>query len=444
MIQQSHTRLVRLLTISGLLLLVVALYVPYLDITMKCDEANTLYQYASDLPRALLSYVTPNNHILHSVLVWLLTSLAGTSNVVARFPAFAAALLAVAMAYRVGSQWGGVRAGVGALVFTAANLGFAGYAVNARGYTLSVWLTLVLIDQVFFTSPSRRQRYTLLAVSAGLILVLPSMAILVAAALLWLIWKHSEDSLSLLAPIVMGCAAASIIYAPSLLAGTLSQDFTLFGETDPLALLSNWVSLIFGTPFIGIIFAACVIVGLMVLLTTSRYILARQITLVVFGTTLVLAAAQFILTHKFFYERNYLFLLAPLSLIAGVGLSRVTVRGTLPAGLVLLALTTLSFPSLRDPTEIDGVLTRVHQYTTSTDGLMVAPCWNAPVLYDLRHTGRESMYWSEKQHYSRVFVVSRVQTLDEILDIYDARDAVTDCQQDDDWLPYVVYRCSPR
>ncbi|MEO8393863.1 MAG: hypothetical protein ABI700_12800, partial [Chloroflexota bacterium] len=167
----------RLATIIVLVLAANALYAPYINRIMMCDEANTLYQYADDLLRALFSYATPNNHMLHSALVWTITNLAGTSPVAVRFVALSSALLATALMFRVASRFAGFRAGVAAAAFLIATLSFADYAVNARGYTLSVALTLLLIDRLFLTRSiyTRRYRYSLLLISFALILLLPSM-----------------------------------------------------------------------------------------------------------------------------------------------------------------------------------------------------------------------------------------------------------------------------
>src|SRR6185312_135279 len=124
----------RLATAIALVLAANALYAPYINRIMMCDEANTLYQYAASLVRALLSYATPNNHMLHSALVWGVTNLAGTSTVAVRFVALSSALLATALMFRVASRFASYRAGVAAAVFMMTTLTFADYAVNARGY----------------------------------------------------------------------------------------------------------------------------------------------------------------------------------------------------------------------------------------------------------------------------------------------------------------------
>src|SRR5215470_2303126 len=104
----------RLAMSVALILAANALYAPYINRIMFCDEANTLYQYASSLVRALFSYATPNNHMLHSALVWGVTNLAGSSPVAVRFVALSSALLATALMFRVASRAASLRSGIAA------------------------------------------------------------------------------------------------------------------------------------------------------------------------------------------------------------------------------------------------------------------------------------------------------------------------------------------
>ncbi len=137
--------------IVALLLATFGFYVSFVSRTIQYDEAYTLRHFAVHPGIALLSYTEPNNHMLHSLLVWVSTTLAGMSLVAVRFPALLMALLAVAMMYRVGCRLGGWQVGLLAAAFLVTNGVFADYAVNARGYTLAIFLTLALVDQVFLS-----------------------------------------------------------------------------------------------------------------------------------------------------------------------------------------------------------------------------------------------------------------------------------------------------
>ena len=251
--------------------------------------------------RALFSYATPNNHILHSALVWAVTNIAGSSPVAVRFVALSSALLATALMFRVASRFASFRAGVAAAALMLTTLTFADYAVNARGYTLSVALTLLLIDRLFLTRSIYTQPLSLQPAahqfrpdSSPAVddyadcrrLRLDSLAL-----------PTQRRYLQLLPPLIFGVMLASVFYLPSFLHGDVfTQDITLFGESDLLVLLRLWLDQTFGTPGIGLLFAASCIVGMVVLLT--RYPRARVMIVTVIGITVLIAIAQMLVLHK--------------------------------------------------------------------------------------------------------------------------------------------------
>ncbi len=414
---------------------------------MMCDEANTLYQYADNFVRALFSYATPNNHMLHSVLVWGVTNAAGTSPVAVRFVAFSAALLAVALMFRVATRFAGYGAGVAATAFLITTLTFADYAVNARGYTLSVTLTLLLIDRLFLTRNiyTRHYRYSLLAISFALILLLPSMIMLLVAAGIWILWKSRRQPRyrSLIPPMIAGVALASAFYAPSFLHGDLfNQDISQFGESDLLTLLNLWIDQTFGTPIIGLLFAISCVGGIVVLF--RRYRPARDLILVLLGTTALIAVGQMIVLHKLFFARNYLYLIAPVALLGGIGLSHVVGRYTLPliAGVLILSIIPLQQLD-RDYIEKD-VYARVEQNVSDTDEILAGPCFNAPIQYELLHSGQGDKLFTTPPK-QRVFVLYRERTYEDVLKLYNMQDKVADCKKvtDGSWDPFDVYVCKP-
>ncbi len=438
----------RLATAVALILAANALYAPYINRIMMCDEANTLYQYADTLVRALFSYATPNNHMLHSVLVWGVTNLAGTSTVAVRFVAMASALLAIALMFRVAARIAGDRAGAAAAAFLIANLTFADYAVNARGYTMSVTLTLLLIDRLFLTRSiyTRRYRFSLMAISFALILLLPSMFMLIAAACAWVIWKSRRQRRYrlLLTPLIAGMALAGAFYAPSFLHGDLfSQDISQFGESDLLVLLRLWIEQTFGTPGIGLLLALSCGAGIAVLV--RRYRIAAAILISLIGVTALIAVAQIGVLHKLFFARNYLYLIAPVALLGGIGLSRIARQWTLPLVAAMLLLSVIPLGALdRDYVEKD-VVERVEQNVGAHDQIVSGPCFNAPIQYTLLHNGQGDKLFMTPDT-QRVFVLYREGTYEDVLKLYDLQNRVTDCQPvtDGSWSPFDVYLCKPK
>ena len=70
--------------------------------TMRHDEAYTFLHYATaPLASALSDYTYPNNHLFHTLLVWISTRLFGPSEVAIRLPAFFFGMLLVPAVYRL-------------------------------------------------------------------------------------------------------------------------------------------------------------------------------------------------------------------------------------------------------------------------------------------------------------------------------------------------------
>ena len=67
----------------------VALAAYWLDLGVKLDELITITSYATQpLAVAASKYNAPNNHVLHTLLVWVAHQLGGWNLVVLRLPAF--------------------------------------------------------------------------------------------------------------------------------------------------------------------------------------------------------------------------------------------------------------------------------------------------------------------------------------------------------------------
>ena len=138
-------------SLAGLLGLAVALRAVYLDVPLRYDEATTFNNFASEpLYVAVSNYATPNNHVLHTLLVSLSTTLLGDAEWAIRLPALAAGILLVPAGYVLGRILHGRTAGLMAAAVLATASPFVEYSTNARGYTLVTLLALVL----FATAPA--------------------------------------------------------------------------------------------------------------------------------------------------------------------------------------------------------------------------------------------------------------------------------------------------
>ncbi len=207
----------------------VALAACNLTLPMRTDEATTVLSYASQsFWHAWSTYDMPNNHVLHTLLVWVAHRLGGWDPVALRMPAFLAAVAALA------ATWWFVRREHGRLAagFATALLGtsplFVEYASNARGYTLML-LCFVLAMACGSEAARRPEAGRWWAGYAGAVglgfFVMPLMALPAAVAVCWMLllcWR--ERGAGALPRFALKTAAwsgaalglAALLYAPVL------------------------------------------------------------------------------------------------------------------------------------------------------------------------------------------------------------------------------------
>jgi 4-amino-4-deoxy-L-arabinose transferase-like glycosyltransferase len=118
----------------------------YLRQPMRYDESVTyLYFAAKPWVEALSSYTYPNNHLFHTALVKVAMTVFGTAPWALRIPAFVAGVACVPATYLAGVRLVGQRASLLGAAIVAASGPLVLYGTNARGYTLVVLATLLLL-----------------------------------------------------------------------------------------------------------------------------------------------------------------------------------------------------------------------------------------------------------------------------------------------------------
>ena len=117
---------------------------------MRHDEAYTFLGYAAlPLADALSVYRDPNNHLFHTLLVWLSTRLLGTSPPAIRLPAFVAGMATIPMVYVLARRFTDRSTSLLAMALAAVWPALVLYSTNARGHaivTLAFVVVLVLGD----------------------------------------------------------------------------------------------------------------------------------------------------------------------------------------------------------------------------------------------------------------------------------------------------------
>ncbi len=136
--------------LAAALLLAAGTRAAFMSQPMRFDEATTYNHYVARAPEKLFHYTAPNNHVFHTLLVWLVTNGLGDAPWVIRLPAFAFGVACVPLVFILSRSLGGSSAGGLAAIATAVYPFLIGFSTNARGYTMICCCTLglaILIDR---------------------------------------------------------------------------------------------------------------------------------------------------------------------------------------------------------------------------------------------------------------------------------------------------------
>ena len=116
-----------------------------INIPMQHDESYTVVNFADSFWHAITDYSLPNNHVFHTILVWLSKKWFGMAPWAVRLPAFIAGVLVIPAIYflarRLYDHWTALMASL----LAAFSPMLISYSVNSRGYSLVALLTLLII-----------------------------------------------------------------------------------------------------------------------------------------------------------------------------------------------------------------------------------------------------------------------------------------------------------
>ncbi len=216
----------------------------FLDFPIRYDEAHNYLYFSSRSPTYIAShYESPNNHILHSLMVRLTTPVLGWSPPALRIPALAGGLLLIPLAgwlaWRLSSRSDAVWI---AMLSASVSSGMVEYSTNSRGYTwLAVFSTLALIlcDRILRES-SRMRDGILWGITGALgtytipVMVVPCLAMLAVGGAYSVGTKNKSRRRGVRAALLGGAATWLLLscawHAPVLAnqgLGTLKNSFAL-------------------------------------------------------------------------------------------------------------------------------------------------------------------------------------------------------------------------
>jgi len=127
-------------------LLALLIRLVFISRPMRHDEAYTFIAFASRSLRVVISdYHLPNNHVFHTLLVYLAYHLLGNQPWIIRLPALLAGVLVVPATYWVGNSFYNRNTAILSAALVASASPFIDYSTNARGYSLLSLFALLIL-----------------------------------------------------------------------------------------------------------------------------------------------------------------------------------------------------------------------------------------------------------------------------------------------------------
>jgi len=312
---------------------------------MRYDESVTYLYFASQSwTNVISSYTYPNNHVFHSLLVKACATVLGDDPWVLRLPAFVAGVAMIPVTYAVGRRLFGSAAGYIGAALVAGSGALVFYSTNARGYTMICLATLLLANALakLRERPSVLQWSVVVLVTALGIWTVPVMLFPAGGLALWFVLSalHGDtsepraDLLRFGLALVATSLLALLLYSPIIVDGGLATltgnafvratSWRVFFRQISQSVVPVLAASTLGFPIVvSVVIGACAIVGLV----QERKNSSLRVSMA--GCMYVWCALVLLVTHRAPFYRVWLFVIAPVALLAGHGIIRVLSRVTL-------------------------------------------------------------------------------------------------------------------
>lgn len=317
----------------------VAIRVFHLNQAMRLDEARTFLDYAiRPLPDAISNYNIPNNHLLHTLLVWTSIRIFGHAEWAIRLPAFVAGLLVMPATYVATRALADRSAALAATALAAVLPVLVLYSTNARGYSMVclAFVVLIVVADRLAAEESAARWAAFGAIVALGAATIPVMLYPAGAAALWLCaervrrhgWRRAPAFAARLAAVLaLAGALAALAYVPAIqrfgVGSIVGNKFVSpYRWPQFLHALPQFARRLRGTIGLGIPNAALlplVLLGLAPLATRGRE-RGKLVTLAL--ATGLWCIALLVATRRAPPPRVWLFLAPLCCLYAGIGLAR--------------------------------------------------------------------------------------------------------------------------
>ena len=296
----------------------------FLSQPFRFDESVTFLKFVNKGFYNLFFYPDPNNHVLHTLLVKVSTLIWGSHPASIRLPAFLAGIGLIPLVFCLCRTLNisGIIASISVSVFPYLVL----FSTNARGYTLLVFLTLVLtIVGLQTTKKPYLGGATLVSSIAALgMITMPSMLFPIAGIYCWLaclLLINGNTFKTILfkfviPSILMTISFTIVLYTPVILAsnGVESIIANRFVQPQPWQVFLSQVNLHFQDTYRSFfaLIPKVVLIIFAILIVLSIYGSARKkdwSTLLILPSILLGSAIVFFLKHKIPFPRTWIFVI---------------------------------------------------------------------------------------------------------------------------------------
>ena len=323
---------------AGIVLRLNLLFLP-----MRYDESFTFLVFANRGILDLFFYPLPNNHVLHTLLVKLSTSIFGSHPISIRLPAFLAGIASIPLIFHLSRRLINQKSGFLAALIMSILPYLVFYSTIARGYSLVVLFTLLLLlTGKNFCKQTSLGGCTLISFIASLgMLNMPSMLFPITGIYLWVgcvLFCNKHSAKDILREFLIPCSLLTTIfsicmYIPSVVVsgGIESIVNNRFIESSPWHIFIRQVhphiQAIFADIFrdipssVQVAFAIILLIGFFQSFKIRNSALFLLLPAMILGSLLV-----FIMKHRIPFVRTWIFFIPVVLIVADSGLSHIITK----------------------------------------------------------------------------------------------------------------------
>lgn len=181
---------IHFLVLAFIIVIGIFLRLYYVNQPMRLDEAATFNTYLDkSFARATSDYSYPNNHLLHTALIFATTHLFGQNHASMRLPALISGIGIILATYMVARKFFGNEAALLAAAFISVASYQIGFSTNARGYTMLTFGALLMIWSAQRIIYNNDRWFLFSLVTFLTFLTMPTTLYIYAGVLLWIVGK---------------------------------------------------------------------------------------------------------------------------------------------------------------------------------------------------------------------------------------------------------------